>query len=128
LTDVVQAAGDRIKVAGDILEFTEFFVADHAFEYDEAAFEKRIRKPGVDELITQISAELSELEPFDAKTTDTCVHQFVEKQGIKIGDIIHILRVAITGKPVGLGMFDAMAILGRASCLARLERARKKAA
>jgi len=31
--------------------------------------------------------------------------------------------LAVTGKGVGLGMFDAMAILGRKSCLARIDRA-----
>jgi glutamyl-tRNA synthetase len=123
LSSVVQSAGDRIKTAGDILDFTEFFVPDDALQYDEAAFEKRIRKPGVDELIQQLSTELGALEPFDARTIEVFVHQFVENRGSKIGDIIHVLRVAITGKPVGLGMFDAMAILGRDSCLSRLRRA-----
>ena len=35
-----------IKAAGDILDFTEFFVPDDALEYDEAAFEKRIAQAG----------------------------------------------------------------------------------
>ena len=33
------------------------------------------------------------------------------------------LRVAVTGKGVGLGMFDTLAILGRRSSLARVDRA-----
>src|SRR6266852_5107483 len=45
LSRVLRAAGDRIKVAGDILDYDFFFVADHRLRYDEAAFEKRIRKP-----------------------------------------------------------------------------------
>jgi len=44
-------------------------------------------------------------------------------EGIKLGDIIHAVRAAVTGTTVGLGMFDALAILGRESCLARIERA-----
>ena len=33
------------------------------------------------------------------------------------------LRVAITGKSVGPGVYDCLAILGQASCLARIDRA-----
>lgn len=42
---------------------------------------------------------------------------------MKIGQMIHPLRVALTGKSVGLGLYDALAILGRERSLARLRRA-----
>ena len=37
--------------------------------------------------------------------------------------MIHALRVAVTGKAVGFGMFETLAILGRERCLARIDRA-----
>ena len=37
--------------------------------------------------------------------------------------MIHALRVAVTGKAVGFGMFEILEILGRDSCLARIDRA-----
>ena len=49
--------------------------------------------------------------------------RFVETQGIKIGDIVHTLRVAVTGKSVGPGVYDCLAILGREASLARIDRA-----
>ena len=48
---------------------------------------------------------------------------FVESESLKIGQIIHPVRVAITGKAVGFGLFDAMEILGQTACLARLDQA-----
>ena len=42
---------------------------------------------------------------------------------IKIDQIIHAVRVAVTGKSVGLGLFDTLAILGRERCLRRIENA-----
>ena len=45
LTRILEAAGDRLKVAGDILDFTEFFIADDAMTYDDKAVEKRLRNP-----------------------------------------------------------------------------------
>lgn len=41
----IEAAGDRVKMAGDVLDYTEFYVADQALPYDAAAVEKRITKP-----------------------------------------------------------------------------------
>ncbi|MGE0760143.1 MAG: glutamate--tRNA ligase [Pirellulaceae bacterium] len=127
LRQVVEAAGDRLKVAGDILEFTEFFVPDDQLVYDEAAFEKRIRKPGAVELLDGLRGHLLQADPFDTPTTERVVHDFVGQRAIKIGDIIHALRVAITGKSVGLGMFEALAILGREACDRRLQRAIERA-
>jgi len=36
---------------------------------------------------------------------------------------VHALRVAVTGKSVGPGVYDCLAILGRDACLARIDRA-----
>ena len=48
---------------------------------------------------------------------------FVESEGIKMGEVIHSLRVAVTGKAVGLGMFDTLGLLGRDAVLRRISRA-----
>ena len=121
---VVEAAGDRVRVAGDILSFNEFFVADDQLVYDEKAFEKRLRgDPQAGVLLTALRSELAAVESFDAATLEQRLHEFVERQGIKIGQIIHALRVATTGKAVGLGMFDCLAILGRDHVLNRIDRA-----
>ena len=40
----------------------------------------------------------------------------------KVGDIIHALRVAVTGKAVGPGLYDCLALLGRETSLARIQR------
>ena len=54
---------------------------------------------------------------------DELMHKFVESEQIKIGQIIHAVRVAVTGKMIGFGLFETLTILGRQSCLARLDRA-----
>ena len=121
---VVAAAGDRVKVAGDILDFDEFFTPDDELEFEEKAFEKRLRKPeDAARLLSEFRDELAATDEFDAESLDKLLHDFVEKREIKIGQIIHALRVAVTGKGVGVGMFDAMAVLGKESVLARIGRA-----
>lgn len=123
LSQLITAAGDRIKTAGDILEFSELLMPDERLTYDESAFDKRIRQPGVPERMVRLRDRLASVEPFEAASTEAAVQAFLVDEGIKIGDIIHALRVAITGKGIGLGMFDALAIVGKEGTLRRLDQA-----
>jgi len=124
LTQIVTAAGDRIKVAGDILDYAGFYVADDELVYDEKTLDKRLRKAeGAAELLTEFRDQLAMIEPFEAEELERQLKRFVEAKGIKIGQIVHALRVAVTGKAVGFGLFETLAILGRERCLARIDRA-----
>jgi glutamyl-tRNA synthetase len=124
VSQIVTAAGDRIKVAGDVLDYDEFFLADNQFPYDEKAFEKRITKPaGAIELLTKFRTALVNVEPFSTERLETWMHEWIAAEGIKLGDIVHAVRVAVTGKAVGFGLFDTLAILGKDRCLARIDRA-----
>ncbi len=118
---LVTALCDRIKVFSDILDYEEFFVEDAALQYDEKAFAKRITKPddAVD-LLTKFKSRLETVEPFDAATLEMTLKTFVEEQDTKIGRIIHALRIAVTGKPAGPGMFDCLELLGRQRCVSRI--------
>jgi glutamyl-tRNA synthetase len=120
---VISAMSDRLKVFSDILDFKEFFVANDAMTYDEKPFQQRLRDATeAAGLLTSLRSQLTTVEPFDAPTLDALVHAFVESHGIKIGQIVHALRIAVTGRAVGVGLFDALAILGRDRCLARIDR------
>lgn len=125
---IVRAAGDRIKVAGDILDYADFFCPDEQLAYDEKAFEKRLRKaPESVRLLMSFKDRLAGMSPFDAATLENALHEFVQAEGTKLDQIIHALRVAVTGKAVGFGVFEALEILGKESCLRRIERALNQA-
>jgi glutamyl-tRNA synthetase len=125
--EILVAAGDRIKVAGDILDYTDFFAPDERLHYDEAAFEKRIRKPPeATGLLKKLRDRLVSVQPFDASRLDQEMQNFVQTEGIAIGQIIHALRVAVTGKAIGFGVFESLAILGRERSIARIDQAQRR--
>jgi glutamyl-tRNA synthetase len=128
VTRLLEAAGDRVKVAGDVLDFDDFFVADGDLQIDESAFDKRVRKPATArDLLGLYREKLAQAEPFDAESLEKLTHEFVETNSIKIGDIVHAVRVAVTGKAVGFGLFETLAILGRERCIGRIDRAIQRA-
>ena len=124
VANVITAVADRLRVFSDILDYKEFFVSDEAMTFDEKPFQQRLRDATeAVGLLKTLRDQLETVTPFDAPTLDKLVHEFVEQQGIKIGQIVHALRVTVTGKSVGVGLFDALAILGRERSLKRIERA-----
>ena len=123
LTNVIHYAADRIKVAGDILDFTDFFLPDDAFPYDEKAFAKRITEPPeAIPLLREFRDELATQDDFGHAALEQLMQRFIEAKQIKVNQIIHALRVAVTGKSVGLGMFETLEILGKERVLRRIER------
>jgi glutamyl-tRNA synthetase len=123
LAAILTAAGDRIKTAGDILDYPEFFVADDQLVFDPKAVNKRLKKEGAAERLQRFRQRLAGLEDFNATTTEAELRDFLEAEGVKIGEVIHALRVSTTGKAVGLGMFECLEILGQDRVLARIDHA-----
>ncbi len=123
LTPIIEGAGDRIAVAGDILQFDDFFTEDDKLTYDEKAYTKRITKaPQSVELLRAYREVLPEVEVFEAEPLETHLKAWLEAREAQIGQIIHALRVAVTGKSVGFGMFETMEVLGKQRTLIRIDR------
>jgi len=119
---VIEASGDRLKVGGDILAYADFFLVDDP-PIDEAAAGQRLAKPGVRDLLARYAAAIGAAEPFAPAVLEETLKRVVEEAGVKVGDLVHAVRVAVTGKTVGPGLYDCLAILGRERSLARIERA-----
>lgn len=128
LAQIVACSGDRLKMAGDILDFDYFFV--EAFDFDDKAFQKRICKPenARDLLAGFRDAIGGGVTWTSAESAEAAVHAYCESAGVELGEIIHALRVAVTGSPAGFGMFDTLAILGSAKVDVRIDRALQHAA
>src|SRR5262249_10276539 len=120
-TQIVTADKTRMKVAGDILNYADFFTADDKLAYDEKAFDKYIRK--APDLLRRGRAVLAATESFDATTLQRRVEEFAAAEGLKHGPVSQALRVAVTGKEIGISAYDTLAILGKEHCLARIDRA-----
>jgi glutamyl-tRNA synthetase len=124
MRQVLTAAGDRIKTAGDILDYAGFFVETDRLSYDDAAFDKRLRKPAeAVGLLRKFRERLATATAFDPAALEKLLNDFVQAEGVGIGQVIHALRLAVTGKAVGFGLFEGLAILGREECLSRIDRA-----
>jgi nondiscriminating glutamyl-tRNA synthetase len=124
IESVLEALGDRLKVFTDILKLGRFFFADE-MTYEREAVKKRLRKGGVPEMLRELNAMLAGVEPYDAVTLEKAVHDYAERAGRKMGDVVNPLRVAVTGQGVGPGLYDCLLILGRTTCRDRIDQTLK---
>jgi glutamyl-tRNA synthetase len=122
LRRVIAAVGDRLKVFGDVIEQAGFFFVDDV-AYDTEAFDKRLRKPGALPLLARFRDRLATAEVFEPPPLEQLMADFLASEGVAIGEIVHALRVAVTGRGVGPGIYDCLAILGREACVRRIDRA-----
>jgi len=116
----------RIKTLGDLLEQAEFFFKDE-IAYDEAAKEAHLKKPGTKEKLLQLKEKLAALEQFDEKSLEDAARNLAAQLNVEAAALIHPARVALTGRSVSPGLFETIALLGKARALARLDEAIKVA-
>jgi glutamyl-tRNA synthetase len=121
---IVEALGDRLKVFGDVLLQARFFFGDPV-SYDDKAFRKRVLAPGAVERLADFRGWLAALDSaaFEAATLDGAVHQLLAARGWELADIVHAVRVAVTGTAVGPGFFDCLSLIGKDLCLRRIDQA-----
>ncbi|HEX6839287.1 MAG TPA: glutamate--tRNA ligase family protein [Polyangia bacterium] len=126
---IVAALGDRIKVFGDILLQGAYFFGDDVPSWDDKAFAKRVLAPGAVDKLASYRDWLDARgdDAFDAPTLEQATAAWLGERGWALGDIVHAVRVAVTGVGGGPGLFDCLALLGRKICVRRIDAALAKA-
>jgi glutamyl-tRNA synthetase len=122
LASMAAICQEKIPTLNDIIGQTDFFFVEPA-EYDEKAIKKRWQKEGIREKMDAIRKILAEVEPFDHDGIKSAYQAKAEEAEVGLGQYIHPTRLALTGKGVGPGLFELAELLGRESCLARMDKA-----
>lgn len=119
---LITALGPRLKLLTDILGYEEYFVADDKLVYDQKNFQKRVRDDaGAFPLLKDLIDLLKTTPDFHAPALDAVVHAWMESRGLQMGQLVHALRLALTGKTAGPGLFDCLELLGREHSIHRIE-------
>jgi glutamyl-tRNA synthetase len=121
LGQVIRLTKERVTTVCDFKETGDFFFADPA-RYDEEALKKNWKAESPKYVAAVLDA-LRSLETFSAATIEAVVRRTAEQLGVGPGKLIHPVRLATTGKSTGPGLFELMEVLGKGTCVRRLERA-----
>ena len=111
----------RAKRLTDFVELAEPIVTEEVV-YQPEAVEKHLSSPGLASYVSALCDALAVVEPFDETLIEASVRDTANALGIKAGLLIHATRVAVTGRTSSPGLFEVLALVGRARTLARLDR------
>ena len=71
-------------------------------------------------LLGQMARDLAMIDPWSAEAAEAAVRAYAERAGVKLGAVAQPLRAALTGRTTSPGIFDVLAVLGKAESLARI--------
>lgn len=119
--EAINLVRDRMRYLAQVVKFTDFFFAEEP-EYEEKGVKKWLRKDYVPELLGRLVPALEGLADFRVEDIEERVRTVGDEMGLSGGTVIHPIRVAVTGRMVGPGLFETMAVLGKDRILGRLRR------
>ena len=104
-------------------EFQEkgYYFFDGVKEYEQKPIRKKW-KPERRDSFVQLQERLQAQDPYKAEELEALVKQFMADFEYGFGDVLPILRVALSGTTKGPGVFEMIELLGKESVNQRLEK------
>ncbi|MDX7952303.1 glutamate--tRNA ligase [Lichenihabitans sp. Uapishka_5] len=109
---------ERAKTLVELLDGAGYLFATRPLGTDEKA--AAVLSNGGRDHLRQLLPRLSALEAWSADTTEATVRAYAESIEAKLGQMAQPLRAALTGRTTSPGIFDVLAVLGRAESLGRI--------
>ncbi|MEE8179693.1 MAG: glutamate--tRNA ligase [bacterium] len=124
MTEIVRLEQERIKIFSDFFQEADFFF-EKDFNYDSAAVGKRLKKDYVPLLLKEIKKRIEQLSSFSEATLEGMSRNLSKDLSLTTGQVFHPLRVSLTGKMKGPGLFELAVVLGKKEVLKRIDRTLK---
>ncbi len=121
---ILEVAGlerERIKVLPEIVDLAGFFFTSD-FPYDPVSVKKRLEKDYVPSLLEEARLRIQALSPFEEESLGQVLRRLAEDSSLSPSEVFHPLRVALTGKMKGPGLFELAVVLGKEEVVRRIER------
>ena len=93
--------------------------------YDDKVIRKKWDND-IKDFLNELKIELTELVDFSAENIETVFKLFLEKKKIKMGVLLPVLRVSLTGLAMGPSLFNIAELIGKKETLFRIDTAIKK--
>ncbi len=120
LDKVIELMRPRVKNWKEVPSAIYFFTEE--FPFDADAVTKRLKAPGALDLLKAVRDAYAASGAFDAVTLEAELRKLAYAHGLKPADLIHPVRVAVSGVAGGPSLFHMLEVLGRERVLARIDR------
>lgn len=111
----------RLNTLNDFIDWADFFFTDN-FSTDDEAKHKHVTDENI-KILMQINEALQDVDDFSAENVEKAFKEKITALQLKPVDLIHPLRVVLTGKGIGPSLFQIISILGKDKTIQRLTQA-----
>lgn len=119
---VIELMKERIDFIHEITTFSDYFFKE-VIEFDKDVDVIRKRwNAGSEAHIYALAERLAALEPFVKDALEAVFRGYAEEKAVKVGELVHPVRYALTGRTLGPGLYELMEVLGKERVLRRLDR------
>ncbi len=121
LRQVIGLLKERVRRVSDFVTLGSYF-----FRFDgpyDAEAAKQHFTPESAELMAILAERFAGLSEFSHSSIEAALTAVAEEKGIKKGKLIHPTRLAVSGMPVGPGLYDMLAALSQPIVVERLKKA-----
>ncbi len=125
VVEAIELEREKIEKLTDIPRRIDFLLMDN-ITYNPKAVKKRLEKEGVEVILKDIKGVLEENQDFSKKGLEDSFRKYVKDKKIGAGKVFHPVRVAVSGRMKGPGVFDLLEFIGKKKCIERIEYALKE--
>ena len=119
--NVIDLIKDRLNFINDFWEQACYFF-EAPTEYDPQALKKRW-KEGTGAHLKVIDDMLMSFQPFDRQKAQDTVMQYIQDNGLNMGQILNSVRIALVGTARGPELFTMIELMGTEETHRRIQRA-----
>jgi glutamyl-tRNA synthetase len=121
--ELAPLAQTRVSLLSEIATMVDFAFLPEPVR-DEASWTKAMREPAAD-VLAAVAAAYADV-PWQVEALRERLEAVGASFGLSLGKAQAPVRVAVTGRTVGLPLFESLVVLGRTETLRRIESARER--
>lgn len=119
LENIVSLFKGRLSTLEDFLDWADFIFIDKVSIRPED--QEKFLSRNLAREFSLLSDRLNGLDFFTPEAAEKAFRDVASELGAKTSDLVHPVRVALTGKSVGPGLFETMSVLGKQKTVQRLK-------
>ncbi len=117
LKEVVKIMGARISFLGEAAERLACYFSE---EYPRDPETEESLDAEAVERLRELGRRVEALDEFSSAALEALMRAYAEELGVKLGELVHPTRAALTGQKVGPSLFASMEVLGKGTVVKRL--------
>lgn len=116
---VAASVQEKVRLLSEVPKAVDFLLQDELNTYDDEAIAKVTAKPGLGAVLTAIAKAFEAIPQWSADAAKAAVGEVASAHGMKAGQMMFPLRVALSGRGHGPDIASILELLGKETCALR---------